>query len=1036
MSNKTNKFLNTVIASDRIVVPSGLNLLNSNTRTITPSKGSIGYETNTELLYYGSDDEWLLLATGGGPFAFLINNTLFVDTQFGNDGTAMPYNEAKPWKTITAALAVATSGFTIYVQPGTYVEDNFILKDGVNWYFSEGVTLTNTNSGNPMFKDNGNTVTSAMGGYLNVVTTTPGIIFDITGNTNLIVNTSRDIASVDVIINIGSTAIGSLNMIVTSLIGGSANNGVIVVNSNNFLLNVKGQSFFPNTNTQAIQIVVPNANALPSKSQSQFYFQSIDSIGGLINIVGDATLSVQDNIRLPAVFINVDDVKITSSTVPIIQTSYSIPRLIMSNLLILSCTASSCIAINDGSNTFINGENIAQNLFNPPTAPLIKVSNGNLLLGSKIIAGGNNIFTILNGGGVTVNSDLIVSVQLTTTAPMFVVNNGNLNVQTISLSATIIPAVATYDVIQLNGTQLFLEFENFDYDVSNVTNSNAINILSGNAFIQGQNFNSDSATGNTVLFNVSSSSQLNIDIDNINASNSTSQVLINAGTTYLDANTISIVSNALNMFDLSNTTYINVQNLNATGTSNIFNMTGGGININGQTFNITGTNPVLFNANASTSAYINVNSTNISSGQILIDAGFVILTAGQINMGTGNGNVFDISSNAIINIVDFNGGTTGDIYHVGGFADLRGSAITVSNAVNVISVTGFSLINVETVDAGTITGDVINISGGSNINIFTFNANSGISALNISGGSQINIMNMNCNGNTNGIFVNGNGQLNGYIGSISVQQGSAIRNSGVGDVFLYFNAINMQGGSTGATAGICIHLDGDGDNWLIGNFINAQYPQYAIKCGDNGSGAQLVYNINSIYVTECINVIDIECNGGGVELNSTDMRIGTCTYLVNTINGPVVNITGGNCNVNSGIGFNIGGNTSCNINVGYISCGSTVLSVGTSNNMWYNAVKSITQGNDPVVAVLPAADNNTVTIGGYFSSNGVDCVNVNVPTGLRLRILGSILISTTNNINAIAGPVNASVQPSSSNQNSVNTTFFPAGAIFVDPGVF
>ena len=53
-------------------------------------------------------------------------------------------------------------------------------------------------------------------------------------------------------------------MIVTSLIGGSADNGVIVVNSNNFLLNVKGQSFFPNTNTQAIQIVVPNANALPS----------------------------------------------------------------------------------------------------------------------------------------------------------------------------------------------------------------------------------------------------------------------------------------------------------------------------------------------------------------------------------------------------------------------------------------------------------------------------------------------------------------------------------------------------------------------------------------------------------------------------------------------------------------------------------------------------------------------------------------------------------------------------------------------------
>src|SRR5258708_1899195 len=68
-----------------------------------------------------------------GPTALPINNTVFVDRQFGNDSTGTREDETRPFKTLTAALAVALPGDTIYVHPGIYDENTLILKDEVNW---------------------------------------------------------------------------------------------------------------------------------------------------------------------------------------------------------------------------------------------------------------------------------------------------------------------------------------------------------------------------------------------------------------------------------------------------------------------------------------------------------------------------------------------------------------------------------------------------------------------------------------------------------------------------------------------------------------------------------------------------------------------------------------------------------------------------------------------------------------------------------------------------------------------------------------
>jgi len=58
-------------------------------------------------------------------------NTLTVDAIYGNDTTAALDRYAKPFSTITAALALATSGQNVVVRPGTYNE-TLVMPDGVS----------------------------------------------------------------------------------------------------------------------------------------------------------------------------------------------------------------------------------------------------------------------------------------------------------------------------------------------------------------------------------------------------------------------------------------------------------------------------------------------------------------------------------------------------------------------------------------------------------------------------------------------------------------------------------------------------------------------------------------------------------------------------------------------------------------------------------------------------------------------------------------------------------------------------------------
>lgn len=73
----------------------------------------------------------------------LTGKTLWVDAVNGNDTSGTSGRQDKPFLTLGAAKAAASSGDLIYVRPGSYTVNNgtSLMKDGVNWNFDLGVNV-------------------------------------------------------------------------------------------------------------------------------------------------------------------------------------------------------------------------------------------------------------------------------------------------------------------------------------------------------------------------------------------------------------------------------------------------------------------------------------------------------------------------------------------------------------------------------------------------------------------------------------------------------------------------------------------------------------------------------------------------------------------------------------------------------------------------------------------------------------------------------------------------------------------------------
>jgi len=91
--------------------------------------------------YSTATGEWEPSTVGAAAIA--TGNELWVDAVNGNDGTAVAGRFDLPWMTVGAALTAATSGDSVIVRPGAYVESGLTVPTGVS-LIGEGSWQTTT----------------------------------------------------------------------------------------------------------------------------------------------------------------------------------------------------------------------------------------------------------------------------------------------------------------------------------------------------------------------------------------------------------------------------------------------------------------------------------------------------------------------------------------------------------------------------------------------------------------------------------------------------------------------------------------------------------------------------------------------------------------------------------------------------------------------------------------------------------------------------------------------------------------------------
>lgn len=87
--------------------------------------------------------------------------TVFVDSVYGNDATGAVAHAELPFLTLGAAMAATSSGYTIRVGPGDYAVSASLVKNGVNWEFAPGATVSmdTAATGEGIWDDNGSAAT-------------------------------------------------------------------------------------------------------------------------------------------------------------------------------------------------------------------------------------------------------------------------------------------------------------------------------------------------------------------------------------------------------------------------------------------------------------------------------------------------------------------------------------------------------------------------------------------------------------------------------------------------------------------------------------------------------------------------------------------------------------------------------------------------------------------------------------------------------------------------------------------------------------
>ncbi len=98
-----------------------------------------------------------------------IGKTLYVDSIYGNDSTALKYRIDKPFASLHAAKNNANSGELIYVNPSNYNITGSLAKNGIDWYFTSptNVLFSSDTSEEGIWDDLGQPMIFSVNGFAN-----------------------------------------------------------------------------------------------------------------------------------------------------------------------------------------------------------------------------------------------------------------------------------------------------------------------------------------------------------------------------------------------------------------------------------------------------------------------------------------------------------------------------------------------------------------------------------------------------------------------------------------------------------------------------------------------------------------------------------------------------------------------------------------------------------------------------------------------------------------------------------------------------